>query len=183
MRPERAQTLNATIVTPRLVLEPITAAHADALFAPLQDERIYRWISPVPPATVERLRSRWAAVEARFSPDGDEAWLNWAVRRVSDGIYVGKVDACVDAANVATNVGYLFFPEAWGRGYATEAVRGIVEHFARLGIRELRALVTSGNDASSRVLIKAGFVRTRLIPDNDTIRGVKYDDIEYVLRW
>jgi RimJ/RimL family protein N-acetyltransferase len=183
MTPERAQALNARIDTPRLVLEPITAAHADLLFAPLQDERIYRWISPVPPATVERLRARWAGIEARFSPDGDEAWLNWAVRRIGDGAYLGKVDASVDVASVATNVGYLFFPEAWGHGYATEAVRGIVEHLARLGIRELRALVTSGNDASARVLVKAGFARTRLLPDNDTIRGVKYDDIEYVLRW
>jgi RimJ/RimL family protein N-acetyltransferase len=39
--------------------------------------------------------------------------------------------------------------------------------------------VTLGNDASARVSTKAGFVKTRVIRDNDTIRGVKYDDVEY----
>jgi hypothetical protein len=60
MTPGRAQELNASVVTERLVLEPMTAAHADPLFAPMQDERIYHWISPSLPDTIENLRSRWA---------------------------------------------------------------------------------------------------------------------------
>jgi RimJ/RimL family protein N-acetyltransferase len=40
--------------------------------------------------------------------------------------------------------------------------------------------VTLGNDASCRVLEAVGFIRTRIIPENDTIRGVKHDDIEFV---
>jgi ribosomal-protein-alanine N-acetyltransferase len=182
MTPERAQALNTSVVTARLVLEPLTAAHAELFFAPLQDQRIYRWISPVAPATVEGLRARYAVRASRLSPGGDQAWLNWAVRRSGDGTYLGKCDAEVDDTNVAPNVGYLFFPAFWGQGYATEAVRGIVAHLARLGITQWRALVTRGNDASARVLAKAGFVFTRTIPDNDTIRGVKYDDLEYVRR-
>ena len=45
---------------------------------------------------------------------------------------------------------------------------------------EQRALVTLGNEASARVMIKAGFARTRVIADNDTIRGQKYDDVAFV---
>ena len=50
------------------------------------------------------------------------------------------------------------------------------------GVREARAYVTLGNSASERVLSKAGFVRTRVIPESDRIRGVLHDDVEYVWR-
>jgi RimJ/RimL family protein N-acetyltransferase len=102
------------------------------------------------------------------------------VRRASDGCHIGKLDAEVARNDVATNVGYIVFLPFWNQGYATEAVRALAAHLERQGVVEQRALVTLGNDASARVLINSGFVRTRLIPDNDTIRGEKYDDVEYV---
>ncbi len=36
-----------------------------------------------------------------------------------------------------------------------------------------------GND-SDLSWARAGFIQTRIIPNNDTIRGVKFDDMEYV---
>lgn len=180
MPPLRARQLGALIRSERLVLEPLTAAHADVLFLPLQDSRIYRWISALPPANLETLSRRWAALEARLSPAGEAAWPAWAIRRASDGAYVGRMDAEVRVNQVATNVGYALFPEFWRQGYATEAVRAVVEQFERQGVREARALVTCGNLASERVLLKAGFVHTRLICEGDTIRGVKHDELEYV---
>jgi [ribosomal protein S5]-alanine N-acetyltransferase len=181
MNPERAQQLNARVATARLTLEPLIAPHADAFFHAMQDEALYQWISATPPETVERLRDRWARLESRLDPSGDMAWLNWAVRRASDGAYVGKVDAVVSTANIAVNLGYFFFTPFWGRGYASEAVAAVAEHFARHAVTEIWATVTFGNVASCRVLERAGFVRTRIIPENDTIRGVKHDDIEYLL--
>lgn len=40
-----ALTLGAPISTPRLALEPMGERHADAFFAPLQEEPLYQWIS------------------------------------------------------------------------------------------------------------------------------------------
>jgi len=162
----------------RLRLEPVRADHADALYAGLQDPRIYEWISLVPPPSADMLRQRWPA---RFR-DGDVIDLAWAVLRVGDGACIGKMDAEVLADGVATNVGYAFFPPFWGRGYASEAVRAVAECLARQGVFEQHATVTSGNEASCRVLERAGFVRERVLPGHDTIRGRLVDDIEYVRR-
>lgn len=155
-------------------------AHADLLFNLMQHEAMYNWISSTPPKSIDQLRQSWLKQESRLSPEGDEAWLNWAVRRNSDGAYVGKLDAEVNCANVATNVGYLFFPAYWRQGYASESVLAMTDHLARHGVSKMFAAVTLGNETSYRVLEKARFTRSRIIPDNDIIRGVKYDDVEFI---
>lgn len=180
MSPTHAGLLNAPISTERLVIEPIVSAHAISLFELMQNEAIYEWISAKPPKTVEHLAQWWTERESRLGPEGTEAWLNWAVRRSADGAYVGKLDAVVDDANIATNVGYLFFPPYWGQGYASESVLAMADHLAACGVLKMFATVTLGNVASYRVLERAGFNRSRVIPNNDTIRGVMYDDVEYV---
>ncbi|HEX2735698.1 MAG TPA: GNAT family N-acetyltransferase [Polyangiaceae bacterium] len=177
---ERASSLNAPIVSERLLLEPLVGAHADALFDQLLDPRIYTWISLQPPGDKEQLRRSWHARESRLSPSGDEVWLNWALRRKQDGLYLGRCDATVDLAGVATNLGSVIFPACWNQGYASEAVRTVVGHLAANGIHEVRAYVTRGNTASEKVLLRSGFVRMRIVPNNDTIRGVLHDDVEYV---
>jgi len=92
----------------------------------------------------------------------------------------GRVDVSVSAGGVATNVGYVLFPARWGAGYATEAVRAVVAHLEGCGVRELRATVTVGNEASCRVLERCGFRRTGVLRGNDTIRGVMVDDVAFV---
>ena len=172
--------LRAPVGTARLVLEPLRPDHAEALFAGLQDRRIYEWIGLAPPRSVERLRERMTnALRERVE---DEISLAWAAMRAVDGACIGKLDAEVLARGVATNVGYMFFPPHWGQGYASEAVRALADHLAGAGVREQRATVTLGNDASCRVLERAGFSRRRIIAGNDTIRGRVVDDIEYVRR-
>ncbi len=175
----RAHALNAPLASLRLTLEPLTSAHAPLLFEALQDPELYAWISTPPPASLDALTQRWRRHESRLSPRGDEAWLNWIVRE-RGGAAIGKCDVVVDDQNVATNVGYILLRPFWNRGYTTEAVQLVAGHLESLSVGPLRALVTSGNVASARVLEKAGFVRTRVLPANDTIRGVPHDDIEFV---
>ncbi|MDO9181167.1 MAG: GNAT family N-acetyltransferase [Bacteriovorax sp.] len=175
-----AKLLNSSLKTDRLLIEPIYAEHADSLFELMQNKKIYQWISSTPPQSIDQLKVGWKKHESRLSPDGNEAWLNWAVRRTSDGAYIGKMDAEVNHEKVATNIGYIFFPDYWGKGYASESVLEIKNHFSRNGISKIMATVTLGNETSYRVLEKSGFIRTRIIPENDIIRGEKYDDVEYV---
>ncbi|MDO7841968.1 GNAT family N-acetyltransferase [Sphingomonas immobilis] len=65
-----------------------------------------------------------------------------------------------ETANGA-ELGYWLTPDAWGRGYATEAghaMIGIARH--ALGLRRLRAGYYQGNEASGNVLRKLGFRET-----------------------
>ncbi len=166
--------------TQRFLLEPMCEHHADAFFAPLQEEALYRYISMNPPQSLQGLRERWRAAESRLSPDGQFAFSAWAVRRKSDGVYVGRVDAEVTQAMEATNFGYYFFSPSWGQGVASEVVVAAADRLIERGVQRLVATVTVGNVASGKVLQKAGFAFTQILPGNDVIRGIPFDDEEYV---
>ncbi len=180
IRAERAAALNTLIETPRLRLEPLHASHAAHLFGPLQNLAIYAWINERPPESVEALAASWDAIAKRLREKYDDARVGWVVRRSEDGAYAGKLEVDINAAHIATNVGWIFFPPYWGKGYASEAVRALAEHLTREGVIEQRVYVTLGNGASARVAEKAGFSFTRVIPENDRFRGVIYDDLEFV---
>jgi RimJ/RimL family protein N-acetyltransferase len=177
-----ATLLAAAIETPRLLLEPLGERHAEAFFAPLQeDEALYQWISMHRPVSLEALRANWRRTEgSRMSPDQRHAWPSWAVRRKADGGYLGRVDAEINDALEATNLGFYFFSRYWGQGYASESVSAATEALSARGVARFVATVTVGNIASARILAKVGFKFTRILPGNDHIRGLDVDDEEYV---
>jgi len=167
--------------TDRLALEPLGERHADEFFENLQDDALYQWISMDKPASLQWLRAHWRGIESRLAPDCLTAWPTWALRRKSDGVCLGRVDAEITLGLQASNVGYYLFPAHWGQGYATEVVRAVTHHLLSQGVCRLVATVTVGNTASERVLQKAGYVFVRVLVGNDIIRGEPMDDAEYVL--
>lgn len=59
------------------------------------------------------------------------------------------------------SVGYRFLERSWGRGIATETLRLMVQYlYSETDIEIITASTMVGNDASARVLEKAGFIRT-----------------------
>lgn len=64
--------------------------------------------------------------------------------------------------NGVHELGYWLTPSAWGRGYATEAGKAVIE-MARhaLPVRRIEASHHLGNEASRRVLMKLGFREVR----------------------
>ena len=67
-------------------------------------------------------------------------------------------------------LGYLFAQDAWGKGYATEAVTGLLAHLDGQGVLRLLAGVTPENTASARVLVKAGFAHDPVLSQPDLNR-------------
>ncbi|GAB7005032.1 hypothetical protein JCM18899A_25050 [Nocardioides sp. AN3] len=59
-----------------------------------------------------------------------------------------------------TEVGYGLVAEAWGWGFATEALRALLRHTDEAGVR-IRASVEPENARSLRVLAKSGFTQLR----------------------
>ncbi|POA97208.1 hypothetical protein C2134_18615 [Chromobacterium sinusclupearum] len=144
--------IGTAVLSERLCLEPLQAEHATALFPLFQHPRIYDWISMRRPASIEALAKAWRDLPFKAAGEPDEYGFGWAVRRLEDGAWLGKMDADVRADGIASNVGYWFAPDYWGQGHASEAVSALAHHLVLHGVYEQRATVTVGNEASIRVL-------------------------------
>lgn len=92
----------------------------------------------------------------------------------AEGVLIGLVLMAVnDTEPIAEiHIGYLLAESAWGRGIATELLRGLVKSFKGLEPAVLLGGVGRDNPASARVLRKAGFERDpgRSTPDTDIFK-------------
>jgi [ribosomal protein S5]-alanine N-acetyltransferase len=139
-----------------VVLEPQCAEHAAEMFAVLSDLAIYEYENE-PPASLEWLRARFARLEARRSPDGAHAWLNWVVRLAGAGL-IGYVQATLSASGEAA-IAYVFASKYWGRGLAREACELMIAELAgRYGARSFYAIFKQRNVRSARLLGRLGFM-------------------------
>jgi RimJ/RimL family protein N-acetyltransferase len=84
----------------------------------------------------------------------------YVIEDTSDGSIAGGVTLRLfDPMRGVIEVGYWLFPHARGRGLATQAVRAVAREVFASGLWRIEAHVRIGNDASERVLERAGFTR------------------------
>jgi RimJ/RimL family protein N-acetyltransferase len=68
-----------------------------------------------------------------------------------------------DVLRSRVEIGYWLYREGRGRGIATRVARALAEHAFDVGVQRVEAVVRPENDASIRVLERAGFTREGLL--------------------
>lgn len=138
----------------RLVLRPPMRADVPALVRLADNKRIAERLARLPsPYT----RADAIGFVEIFAQRADER--PYAV--TLDGAFIGVVGFTFHPGEPA-ELGYWLGEPYWGKGYATEAVRALIEAaFATRQFREIKARALASNTASLGVLRKAGFVATR----------------------
>lgn len=99
---------------------------------------------------------------------------------------MSRLVGCIGLDRMDTNsveLGYWITPDAWGRGYATEAGRAVVDIARTLRVPHLTASHFADNPASGRVLRKLGFRPTgRVVARHSLGRGGEGQTIEFEQR-
>lgn len=76
-----------------------------------------------------------------------------------EGRHIGAVSICLEDG--AGELGWIVNKRYWGRGFAFEAAKALVEHFAaRCGVTHFVAHCDGDNTASFRIMEKLGMERT-----------------------
>ena len=112
----------------------------------------------------------WAAIE---KSTGD--FLGWFHFRAREGISADQPE-----------LGYRLNKSAWGKGYATEGSRALIDKgFREQGVQRVTAETMVVNSRSRRVMEKCGLTLVRIFhqdwPDSDPIEGSELGDVEYAL--
>jgi RimJ/RimL family protein N-acetyltransferase len=110
----------------------------------------------------------------------------WAAEEKSTGRFVGwfHLRPTQEESPDEVELGYRLRRSDWGKGYATEGSRALIDKaFAELGVERVVAYGMVVNVASTRVMEKAGlrFVRIFHQPWPDYIEGEEEGDVEYAL--
>jgi RimJ/RimL family protein N-acetyltransferase len=159
--------------TVRLALEPVRPAHADEMAALMGDRRLYAFTGGVPP-TLDELRARYERQAAGRSPDGVERWFNWIVRRRSDGLAVGFVQAAVSddpprPAPLTAVMGWALGIQFHGHGYAREAVGAMLRWLEAIGATRAVAYIHPEHSASMGVARSLGMRSTDELVDGEVV--------------
>jgi RimJ/RimL family protein N-acetyltransferase len=162
------------LVTERLVLRRSRPEDAGPISAYRSDPNVNRyqgWDRTDP----EGIRAEILDMESR-APGGAGGWVQFTVEERDGGRLVGDVGiSAVDGEPGVAKIGYTIAPAFQGRGYATEAVRALVDYaFETLGAERVRAFAAAENVPSLRVAENVGL---RLVERYDRHGGqvVRYE--------
>lgn len=171
--------------TARLRLRCFTADDVDALVALDADPLVMRYITGGPGTSRQEVETdvlpAFLSYYQRFPGYGF-----WAAEEGSSNAFLGWFHFRPDTGASADEpeLGYRLVRSAWGKGYATEGSRALIDKgFSEFGVRRVNASTMAINTASRRVMEKSGmrFVRHFVADWPVTIPGDEHGDVEYAI--
>jgi len=165
--------------TERLFLRPAWLEDAPELTRAIGQEPVVRMLSRVPWPYREEHARAWIA-----TPKEPHLPTLLITLPEENGRIVGACGLHEDRVKGSgrIEVGYWIEPGYWGRGYATEALGGMLSIARLAGHRRIIGRHAADNPASGRVLRKAGFRPTgRARPFHSLGRNATVEAPEYAL--
>ena len=146
--------------TERLILRKPTVNDAGAVYARYaSDAEVSRYLAWQLHQSAEMTRA--------FLEFSDSEWNRWPagpylIESREDGRLLGGTGLSFETSYRAST-GYVIAKDSWGHGYATEAVRAMVDLSQSVGVVRLYALCHVDHGKSARVLEKTGFQREGIL--------------------
>lgn len=152
--------MNYLLETPRLLLREFNEMDGDAMYLLNADPDVIKYTGDPPFESPHEAQQflidyadykkhgfgRWAVVEKE-----SDQFIGWCgLKRHEDGM---------------VDVGFRFYKEQWGKGYATESAKEVLNYgFTSLKLAEIIGRAARENVASIRVLEKLGFTYWKKAP-------------------
>lgn len=149
-----------TLVTDRLSIEPMSLDHWEDYAAAWADPRMTEFIGGEP-----RIRNiSWGKMLQGIGLWSLFGYGYWSFVERATGKFVGngglaRFERGIPELDGYPEAGWAFAPDAWGKGYATEAMLAILKWADAAKLGEIRCIIDPGNAASHNVATKLGFAK------------------------
>ncbi len=166
------------IRTDRLLLRPWGPDDLDDFHRLRGDPEVVRYLYDGP---LTRGEAAVRLANTRSVITGPGQWMNVAVVAADTGTVVGDVGMIwVSSVHRQAEIGYTFFREHRGRGYATEAATAFVDlAFTDLGAHRVCGRLDARNAPSAAVLDRLGMRREAHMVESEWVKGEWTDEAVY----
>jgi len=146
------------LYTPRLVLRAFCASDFEAVWKYESNPETHRYEKGVPPADAVREMLRDSE---RWEQENPRTHYRFAVTICPDLRATGRISLSLLNSDIREwEIGWTIHYAHWGKGYATEAARAVVNFaFKDLNAHRVTAFCHAQNTASTRVMEKIGMGR------------------------
>ena len=146
--------MKIVIETARLYLREFTINDAQKLIDLNSNPNVVRYTGDGP---VENLTKAKEIIQNIIFPQYPSKLGRWAVHLKSNGEFIGWCGLKFIEQLDEIDLGYRFFEEQWGKGYATESAKASVAYgFNTLDLKEIVGRAAIANINSTKVLEKVG---------------------------
>ena len=155
----------------RLSLSPLAARHKGEFVTIAGNWTVASMTADIPYPLSDNAAMQWF--------EHDEYDVRYAIEL--HGNMIGTAGYFLNSAGTG-ELGFMIAPEHWGKGYAQEAVRGVLEHgFTVRCMTQFTSSHFTDNPASARVLHKLGFAQTGTADAYCVARGKTLAGLSYCL--
>jgi RimJ/RimL family protein N-acetyltransferase len=150
--------MNIPLTTDRLIIRDWTVDDADAALAIYGSSDVAHWLTPAMDrvgdiAAMRSVLQAWQEAQPNLlTPRG-----RWAVQRQDDDVVVGGLAIrLLPPYDDDLEVSWQLNPQAWGRGYATEAATALIAWAFTQDIEELFAVARPNNVRATATATRLG---------------------------
>ncbi|MFC1841970.1 GNAT family N-acetyltransferase, partial [Candidatus Dependentiae bacterium] len=161
--------------TERLYFRPFVKDDLEKLIALYTDKEVVKHIKePIETIAGKKLDRELIKEMLNFyiEHQKNHGYSYWAAFEKETGDFVGRIGLrkVYEKPNTA-DVGYVIHKKYWGKGYATESMKGIINGvFAHTDIKTILAITTPEHKASRRVMEKVGMKFAKELE----MKGIKF---------
>lgn len=167
-----------TLETKRLLLREITKDDADSIFSCFSNEDVTRYYGQ---ETLNNIEQAEAFVEFFANSYKEKRGVRWGIELKGYQGIIGTMGFNAwSPKHKRAEIGYEIHPEHWRKGYTFEAISEVIQYgFNELDLTRIGAVVFMENEASIKLLTKAGFEKEGILRGFMYQNGEAYDTYVY----
>ncbi len=159
--------LQIILETPRLILRQFTEADAPLILLLISDPEVIKYLHEPLLKSEDEARE---IIRKIILPQYKNSLGRWAVHTKANNEFIGWCGLKYLEESGEIDLGYRFLPTAWGKGYATESAKHVLDHgFNQLHLQEIMGKAHIQNIGSINVLQKTGMRFIKDIIEHDSL--------------